>query len=316
MRDSVIILAAFCLDLILGDPYFIPHPVRGIGFLIVRFERFFRNLKSELLGGIFLVIFTVSITYGITYFLVSLSIVFEILLGYTIFAVTCLAREGMKVYGLLKAGEIEKAREAVSFLVSRDTSKLPEEEIIRAAIETVSENFVDGILAPLFYMVIGGVPLAMAYKAINTLDSMVGYKNEKYLYFGRAAARLDDFVNWLPARLGGFFFIPLGVFLGGFNLKGSLKIVKRDRFNHGSPNSGHPEAAIAGGLGIRIGGPARYHGKIEDKPFIGDKLRDFAVEDIKKCVKIIYLSAFGALMVLGGGKFIFSFFLFPGVPNG
>ena len=247
-------------------------------------------------------IFVVSITYGLTcliYKSSKISGVFtliEIYLMYTVFSVNSLAREGNRVYNILKEGDIEKARKDLSYLVSRDTETMDEKMIIRSTMETISENTVDGIVAPMFYMFLGGLPLAMTYKAINTLDSMVGYKNEKYMDFGKFSAKIDDVANFIPARITGFLIVAASMILR-YNYKNSLKIFIRDRKNHSSPNSAHAEASVAGALGVQFGGRVSYFGKEVDKPVIGDKIKDFELEDIKKNIKIMYAASFLSLVV-------------------
>ena len=215
---------------------------------------------------------------------------------YTIFSVNSLAREGNRVYRILKEGNIEKARKDLSYLVSRDTGTMDEKMIIRSTMETISENTVDGIVAPMFYMFIGGLPLGMTYKAVNTLDSMVGYKNEKYMEFGKFSAKVDDVANFIPARITGIFII-IASFILRYDYKNSFKIFFRDRKNHSSPNSGHAEASVAGALGVQFGGRVSYFGKETKKPTIGDKIKDFELEDIKKNIKIMYVTSFLSLVI-------------------
>ena len=297
---------AYILDLIFGDPQNIIHPVQIIGKIISLGEKILLKAKSgsryKFFAGIILNIFVVSITYGLTcliYKSSKISGVFtliEIYLMYTVFSVNSLAREGNRVYNILKEGNIEKARKDLSYLVSRDTETMDEKMIIRSTMETISENTVDGIVAPMFYMFLGGLPLAMTYKAINTFDSMVGYKNEKYMDFGKFSAKLDDVANFIPARITGIL-IVIGSIILGYDYKNSLKIFIRDRKNHSSPNSGHAEAGVAGALGVQFGGRVSYFGKEVDKPVIGDKIKDFELEDIKKNIKIMYAASFLSLVL-------------------
>ena len=244
----------------------------------------------------------ISVTYAVTYLIYKSSersIIFmiaEIYLMYTIFSINSLAREGNRVYNILKEGNIEKARKDLSYLVSRDTETMDEKMIIRSTMETISENTVDGIVAPMFYMFLGGLPLSMAYKAINTLDSMVGYKNEKYIDFGKFSAKLDDVANFIPARITGIFIILASMILG-YNGKEAWRIFFRDRKNHSSPNSAHSEASVAGALGVQFGGRVSYFGKEVDKPTIGDKKKEFEIKDIKKNIKIMYAASFLSLAV-------------------
>ena len=297
---------AYILDLIFGDPQNIIHPVQIIGKIISLGEKILLKEKSgsryKFFAGIILNIFVVSITYGLTcliYKSSKISGVFtliEIYLMYTVFSVNSLAREGNRVYNILKEGNIEKARKDLSYLVSRDTETMDEKMIIRSTMETISENTVDGIVAPMFYMFLGGLPLAMTYKAINTLDSMVGYKNEKYMDFGKFSAKIDDVANFIPARITGVLIVAASMILR-YNYKNSLKIFIRDRKNHSSPNSAHAEAGVAGALGVQFGGRVSYFGKEVDKPVIGDKIKDFELEDIKKNIKIMYATSFLSLVL-------------------
>lgn len=293
---------AYVLDLIFGDPQNVVHPVQVIGKIISAGEKVLLRKKYKFLAGAVLNIFTVSITYTLMYLIsksVKISVFFmiiEIYLMYTIFSINSLAREGNRVYRILKEGDIEKARKDLSYLVSRDTEMMDEKMIIRSTMETISENTVDGIVAPMFYMFLGGMPLAMAYKAINTLDSMVGYKNEKYMDFGKFSAKVDDAANFIPARITGILIVLASMILG-YDYKNSLKIFIRDRKNHSSPNSAHSEASVAGALGVQFGGKVSYFGKEIDKPTIGDKTKEFELEDIRKNIRIMYVTSFLSLVM-------------------
>ena len=293
---------AYVLDLIFGDPQNVVHPVQVIGKIISTGEKVLLRKKYKFLTGAVLNIFTVSITYTSMYLIsksVKISVFFmiiEIYLMYTIFSINSLAREGNRVYRILKEGDIEKARKDLSYLVSRDTETMDEKMIIRSTMETISENTVDGIVAPMFYMFLGGMPLAMAYKAINTLDSMVGYKNEKYMDFGKFSAKVDDAANFIPARITGILIVLASMILG-YDYKNSLKIFIRDRKNHSSPNSAHSEASVAGALGVQFGGKVSYFGKEIDKPTIGDKTKEFELEDIRKNIRIMYVTSFLSLVM-------------------
>ena len=293
---------AYVLDLIFGDPQNVVHPVQVIGKIISAGEKVLLRKKYKFLAGAVLNIFTVSITYTSMYLIsksVKISVFFmiiEIYLMYTIFSINSLAREGNRVYRILKEGDIEKARKDLSYLVSRDTETMDEKMIIRSTMETISENTVDGIVAPMFYMFLGGMPLAMAYKAINTLDSMVGYKNEKYMDFGKFSAKVDDAANFIPARITGILIVLASMILG-YDYKNSLKIFLRDRKNHSSPNSAHSEASVAGALGVQFGGKVSYFGKEIDKPTIGDKTKEFELEDIRKNIRIMYVTSFLSLVI-------------------
>lgn len=302
-----IIIVAFLLDLILGDPRWFPHPVVQIGQLILFLECLFRRIAkgktAELMTGIVLAVIVPLFAFFTTLWVIQIAIGFDIRLGwfiaiffgYTTIAAKSLYQEPLKVASMLVAKNIDGARKELSCLVGRDTGNLDEKEIIRALVETVAENTSDGVIAPLFYLAIGGPPLAMAYKAINTLDSMVGYKNERYLYFGRASARLDDVVNYIPARLSALLLI-MAAFILRKDWKKALKITLRDRKNHHSPNSGHPEAAVAGALGRRLGGLSYYGGVPSNKPFIGDDAGEFQVRDVREAGRLMLTAS--ALMVL------------------
>ena len=313
---------AYVLDLIFGDPQNIIHPVQIIGKMInigeksLLGKKYKSDRKYKFFAGMILNITVISLTYGITYLIRRISensIIFtvaEIYLMYTIFSINSLAREGNRVYNILKEGNIERARKDLSYLVSRDTETMDEKMIIRSTMETISENTVDGIVAPMFYMFLGGLPLSMAYKAINTLDSMVGYKNEKYIDFGKFSAKVDDVANFIPARITGIFIILASMILG-YNGKEAWKIFFRDRKNHSSPNSAHSEASVAGALGVQFGGRVSYFGKEVDKPTIGDKKKEFEIEDIKKNIKIMYATSFLSLVVFSA-IFVGIYFLLSG----
>ena len=299
------IFIGYILDLIFGDPYSFPHPVRFIGNLIKFLENKIRKLaknKRDLkIGGFFLWIITVGTTYIITYLIIKVSsinvyllTVVNAILVYTTLSTKCLKDEAIKIYKVLKENDLEKSRIQLSYIVGRDTKNLSKLEIIRAVVETVAENTVDGIISPMFYAFIGGAPLAMAYKAVNTLDSMVGYKNEKYAKIGFASAKIDDIANFIPARITILFMCVASIFLG-YDYKNCIKIAIRDRKNHKSPNCAYPEGAIAGALGIQLGGTNTYFGESVYKPTIGDKIREIDEEDIVRTNKIMYLSSFTAL---------------------
>ncbi len=287
---------AYVLDLILGDPRWIYHPVVAIGKLISFLEKILYRFKNKILTGFILNIITLSLTFIISLFFTYLGVFFEIFFLFTTLATKSLADEGKKVYRILKSGDIEKAKKELSYLVSRDTANLSTNKVIMSIVETISENTVDGFVSPAFFAFLGSffevtifgkalslaLPFAMTYKAINTLDSMVGYKNEKYIEFGKFSAHVDDVANFIPARLTGLLFVPIACIILRYNLKNSLKIFFRDRNKHSSPNSGQSEAAYAGALGIQFGGKISYFGKDYEKPTIGDKLKEFDYEDIKK----------------------------------
>ena len=301
------IYTGYALDLIIGDPYSFPHPVRYIGKLISIVEKQIRKITSSDKGlkiaGFFLWFIVVGATFGITTLVLQLFkfnklayFIVNTILIYTTLATKCLKDESVKIYKVLKTGDLEKSRIQLSYIVGRDTTNLNEKEIVRATVETVAENTVDGIIAPLFYGFIGGEPLAMAYKAVNTLDSTVGYKNDKYYYLGFASAKIDDIANYIPARLG-VILLPLGSLFAGFNFKDALKIGIRDRKNHKSPNCAFSEGAVAGALGIQLGGTNVYFGKEVYKPTIGDKTREIEFEDIVRTNKIMYSSSIISIII-------------------
>ena len=293
------ILLALMVDLLLGDPEWIYHPVRGIGLFISNAEKRIRERKTSPLGlrlwGLLLWAATVSATFIAVYGLLLIAarihpmllIALQILLIWLGLAARSLERESGKVIAPLQRGNLPEARKRLSYIVGRDTESLGQEGIIRAAVETVAENTSDGVIAPLFYAFLGGAPLLWAYKAANTLDSMVGYKDEKYGDLGYVSAKMDDLLNYIPARLTALFLI-LSSLLPGYSFLGSFHVWRRDRRNHKSPNSAHPEAAAAGALGIQLGGDAVYAGKITRKPFIGDARRLPQVEDIRRVHQLMY----------------------------
>ena len=305
---------AFLLDIMIGDPRWFPHPVRMIGVCIEYFEKILRKLiPSERLAGISLTIIIVFGTYLVTYQILvffyeirwSLGILASIIIIFFSLSTRDLLRETGNVLKALKSGNLKKARKNLSRIVGRDTHNLSEEQVATGCIETSAENIVDGIIAPLFYAFIGGPALAMAYKAINTLDSMVGYKNEKYLNFGWASANLDDIANFIPARIAAII-LPISSYICGADYSNSVKILKRDGQKHPSPNSGIPEAAIAGALRIRLGGPNIYNDVPSDKPYIGDPQKNVCFDDINSTSKIVMVSAiisvvFGVAFLLIGG---------------
>lgn len=299
----------FLLDLLLGDPHGWWHPIASIGHLISKTESFLRRAckktpGGEILGGVLLVLFVAAVSAAAPLALLALCYRLHPLLGvlaktvmcYYILATKSLKTESMKVAHALEQGGLGAGRKAVSMIVGRDTERLDEAGVVKAAVETVAENASDGVLAPMLYMAIGGPVLGFLYKAINTMDSMVGYRNEKYLYFGRAAARLDDIVNYLPARICAWLMI-LGAAFGGFSGKDALRIYLRDRGNHDSPNSAQTEAAMAGALQVRLAGDAWYFGEKHQKPFIGDNIRPVEVSDIQRANRLLYRTAFLGLLV-------------------
>ena len=295
----------FLLDLLLGDPQGFPHPIRLIGGMIARLEsallgdrdlsdreKFRRGVVLAVLAPAASVLVTGAILILTWKLHTVLGILAETVMTWQILAVRCLETESMKVYQCLKRDDLPAARKAVSMIVGRDTECLDADGVARAAIETVAENTSDGVIAPMLYTALGGPVLGFFYKTVNTMDSMVGYKNDRYLYFGRAAARFDDAVNYLPARISALLMI-LAAFLGGrqFSGKRAFSIWRRDNRKHASPNSAQTESVCAGALGIRLAGDARYFGKIVKKPYIGDPLRPVEAEDIRRANRLMYGTA-------------------------
>ena len=294
----------FCLDLLLGDPYWLPHPIRVIGNFIGILEK--RMNKKECsekylvragIGMVALVLLTVLMVTALLLILAYrihpvAGVILEMIMIYQILATKCLKVESMKVYKALKKDDLEGARYAVSMIVGRDTQVLDATGVAKAAVETVAENTSDGVIAPLIYLAIGGPILGFMYKAINTMDSMVGYKNDKYMYFGRCAAKLDDVVNYIPARISALLMIAVSFLPGkAYDGKGAWRIWRRDRRKHASPNSAQTEAVCAGSLGVQLAGDASYFGKIVKKPTIGDAHRPVEYEDIKRANGLLYRTA-------------------------
>ena len=302
------------LDFILGDPRGLWHPVQGIGWGISRLERILRRIfpsgkTGERWAGGLLVILTLLISVGLPALLLLLLSFIHPLLSFLLSCIFCwqmlaaksLRVESMKVQEALEQEGLEEGRRAVSMIVGRDTRDLTEEGVIKAAVETVAENTSDGVTAPLFYMILAGPLGGLAYQAVNTMDSMVGYKNETYQYFGTCAARLDDAANFIPARLSALFMIA-AAFLARYDGKNAWRIFKRDRKKHKSPNAAHTEAVMAGALNVRLAGDAWYFGKLFKKPFIGDDIRTVERQDIARACRLEYATALLQLLVLGALK--------------
>lgn len=307
-------LCGFVIDLLLGDPAWMPHPVVFMGRCISALEKLLRRIfpktpKGELAGGVILAavlpLGTLALTglcvWGLGLIHPALSFALQVLWCWQALAAKGLRQESDNVRRALVTGTLDDARKAVSRIVGRDTAALSREGVIRAAVETVAENFSDGVVAPLFWMLLGGAPLALAYKAVNTMDSMVGYKNDRYLYFGRAAAKLDDAANWLPSRLAALLLVAAAP-LTGQNAGRAFAIWRRDRRKHASPNSAQTESAMAGALGVRLAGPASYFGKIHQKPWIGDDTRPIEPEDITRAGRMLYAGSVLALLLLCGAR--------------
>lgn len=293
-----ILCAAYILDLIIGDPRWLPHPVIGMGKLINLVEKKIRRqvVKPEQLkkAGILLPVVVVGSALLITWALLKglamihpwLALGAEIVLIATTIATKGLKDAGMEVYNHLKHGDLLAARQALGMIVGRDTAHLDEPEVVRGTVETVAENIVDAIVSPLFYALIGGAPLAMAYRAVNTLDSMVGYKNEKYINLGWASARLDDLANYIPARITALLLV-ISSWILRMDYKKSVQTIRHDARLHPSPNSGYPESAVAGALGIRLGGENVYHGVVSFRAYMGEHTRPMNKEDIRLTIKLM-----------------------------
>lgn len=305
-------IAGFVLDLLIGDPYFIPHPVRLIGSLISFLDKRLNcdaryNISEKKLNlikykrGMLLVFTVIFATFAISVIIIVAAysinlyagVIAEAVMTWQILATKCLRVESMRVYDALRTDGVDAGRRAVSMIVGRDTSVLDAAGVTRAAVETIAENTSDGVIAPMLYTAIGGPVLGFVYKAVNTMDSMLGYKNDKYMYFGRFAARLDDVVNFIPARISAYLMIA-AAFIGGrqFDGKNAYRIFKRDRFNHASPNSAQTESVCAGALRVQLAGDAVYFGKLVKKKYIGDGLREIEYEDIKRANRLMYITAF------------------------
>ncbi len=312
------LISAFLLDLVIGDPYSMPHPVRLIGKLISALEKKIRvkfsgNLRK---GGVILVLIVSAVSTAIPLALVIICYIINLWFGavaegvmcFFLIAAKCLCQESMKVCRAAEKGDIKAARRAVSMIVGRDTETLDKSGIIRAAVETVAENTSDGVTAPIIYIGIGGAPLGFFYKAVNTMDSMIGYRNEKYADIGRFAAKLDDVFNYFPSRLTALIMICISPILG-FKFRNAFRIWRRDRRKHASPNSAQTESACAGALGIRLAGDAYYFGELHKKEFIGDESRKIECDDIRRANRLMYASSAVMLAI----AMIFRFVVVGGV---
>lgn len=305
-------IAGFVLDLLIGDPHFIPHPVRLIGSFISFLDKRLNcdagyNISEKKLNlikykrGMLLAFIVIFATFAMSVIIIVAAysinlyagVIAEAVMTWQILATKCLRVESMRVYDALRTDGVDAGRRAVSMIVGRDTSVLDAAGVTRAAVETIAENTSDGVIAPMLYTAIGGPVLGFVYKAVNTMDSMLGYKNDKYMYFGRFAARLDDVVNFIPARISAYLMIA-AAFIGGrhFDGKNAYHIFKRDRFNHASPNSAQTESVCAGALRVQLAGDAVYFGKLVKKKYIGDGLREIEYEDIKRANRLMYITAF------------------------
>lgn len=296
------VIIGFLLDAVFGDPYNMPHPIRLIGNLISKLDKLlYRDDTSDrqkFIRGMILAL-TVIVLSAVCPLIILIicyriniyaGVIVQGVMCYYLIAAKCLKTESMKVYSAIEKDDTEGARYAVSMIVGRDTDRLDRNGIIKAAVETVAENTSDGVTAPLFYMIIGGAVLGFVYKAVNTMDSMIGYKNDKYMYFGRFAAKLDDILNYIPARLTAVFMI-IAAFISGDNGRNAFKIWRRDRRKHKSPNSAQTEAVCAGALEIQLAGDAYYFGKLLKKDTIGDDLKPIENEDIKRANVLMYVTS-------------------------
>lgn len=305
-------IAGFVLDLLIGDPHFIPHPVRLIGSLISFCDKRLNcdagyNISEKKVNlikykrGMLLAFTVIFATFAMSVIIIVAAysinlyagVIVEAVMTWQILATKCLRVESMRVYDALRTDGVDAGRKAVSMIVGRDTSVLDAAGVTRAAVETIAENTSDGVIAPMLYTAIGGPVLGFVYKAVNTMDSMLGYKNDKYMYFGRFAAKFDDVVNFIPARISAYLMIA-AAFIGGrqFDGKNAYRIFKRDRFNHASPNSAQTESVCAGALRVQLVGDAVYFGKLVKKKYIGDGLREIEYEDIKRANRLMYITAF------------------------
>ncbi|MDY6011545.1 adenosylcobinamide-phosphate synthase CbiB [Clostridium sp.] len=300
------IIIGYLLDLIIGDPQNPYHPIRGIGKIAQIFENLFRKIfkKHLKLAGAITWIVVVSIVFLINFLLIKLlgkinpyiALIYECIAIYFCLSTKALKVEGLKVIKYVKEDNIEMARKQLSYIVGRDTDRLDKEAIMKAVIETVAENMSDGVIAPLFFVGLGGAPLMFLYKAVNTMDSMFGYKNDKYKEFGYFPAKLDDVFSYIPARLSAYLII-ISSFLLRLDYKNAFKIYNRDKNNHTSPNSAHPESAAAGALGVRLGGANYYFGKLVKKPEIGDQINKITLKTVDDVNRILYLSSFLGVIV-------------------
>ena len=304
----------FCIDLIVGDPHGFPHPVVGIGRLISLLERLFRRLLPKTKGGeiaagacIWVLTGLISaglpaaLLYGAQKLSVWLRLALESVMCWQILATKSLRDESMKVFSALRGGTLDEARQAVSMIVGRDTAQLDEKGVVRAAVETVAENTSDGVIAPLLFLALGGAPLGFFYKAVNTMDSMLGYVEMPYKNIGLIPAKLDDVFNFIPARLSAFLMLAAGALLR-LDVKNGWRIFRRDRYRHASPNSAQTESVCAGLLGLRLAGDAWYHGVLHRKAFIGDAVREIETDDIPRACRLMTVTALLALVLFAGIK--------------
>lgn len=310
------LITGYILDLIIGDPEGIPHPVRYIGNMIAKGEKLLRQIscqteKTKYLSGMVLTVVVVAVSFIIPYLILSyagsfhpvLRYILETVMCYQILATKALKKESMRVFYDLEQEKLSEARISLSRIVGRDTENLSTAQVTKGAVETVAENVSDGVIAPMIFILIGGAPLGFLYKAINTLDSMIGYKNDKYLHFGMFAAKLDDLVNYIPARISAYLMI-MATWLLRYDVQGAIRIYKRDRYNHTSPNSAHTEAVCAGALNIQLAGNNHYFGKLVTKPTIGDENREIEIADIRKANNLLYVTSLLGLILGVATRFL------------
>ena len=316
MIHLLALVLGFCIDLIFGDPHSIPHPVVLIGRLISATEKLVRKIFPKTVRGenvaggvlwLLVVLISTAVPLGILYLGYKISLwlglALESIMCWQILATKSLKVESMKVYTALKAGDPAEYRRAVSMIVGRDTAALDDKAVARAAVETVAENTSDGIIAPMLYLAIGGAPLGFFYKAVNTMDSMLGYVEMPYKNIGLVPAKMDDFFNFLPARLSALLMLLAG-WLEGLDICRGWRIWRRDRRNHASPNSAQTESVCAGLLGLRLAGDAYYHGVLHKKPYIGDPIREIEYEDIPRACRLLYGTAIVSLVLFCGIKLL------------
>ena len=314
MLTVAAVVAGFLLDALLGDPRRIPHPIVAMGNAIAWLEPRLRAALPDTpsgarRAGVVLVAVLCAGSFGATWCLIAVAGLVHPLLGFAVETWLCyqalaaceLRRQSMRVVRELTREGLPAARRAVGMIVGRDTEALDERGVLKAAVETVAENTADGVVGPLVYLIVGGAPLGMLYKAVNTMDSMVGYKNERYLDFGRAAARVDDVLGFIPARLAALCMIAAAP-AAGLSAKGAWRIWRRDRFNHASPNAAQAESAMAGALGGELAGSAVYFGKLVEKPTMGDATRSIEREDVRRANRLMVLASALSLVVLGGAR--------------
>lgn len=316
MDILISVIIGFILDFLWGDPPWLPHPVRLIGWGIAKGEGLLRRLlpkspAGEFAGGMILSIFITGIAFAAPFLMLAaagninrvLEISISSIFCYQILAAKSLKTESLKVYTPLREGDLTRARKYLSWIVGRDTEKLTEEGVTRATVETVAENTTDGVIAPLIFLIIGGAPAGFLYKAANTLDSMIGYKNDKYFYFGKFAARMDDILNFIPAVLSAYAMI-IASFICRQDWKNAIRIYRRDKRNHSSPNSARTEAVCAGALKVQLAGDAYYFGRLVKKPYIGDSIRNVQIEDIPAAIRLMYTTGVITLIALCAARLI------------